>query len=315
LQAPPPNTTGKPAANGTAAKRNAEPAAKPTFREPQPSKTVSAAPAKPAVPNVAKAPPKNVLPAVTRSVPSVSPPAVTTPAPKSTTQVAKSTPPVPATIPLKEVTTKPYDQAVVSVLVSDKKKLTSTWKPLFNGKDLTHWESSKFGGDGEVSVENGMIVLTEGGDMTGITYKGEVPTMNYALEVEAQRLDGVDFFAGVTFPVGETHMTLIPGGWAGGVFGLSSINGMDAADNETTQPRTFKDKQWYKFTIQVTKQRVQVLVDGKLEIDLETKDKTLSTRGEVESSKPLGIATWRTKAGIRSVQMRPLTPEEIQAAE
>jgi hypothetical protein len=65
----------------------------------------------------------------------------------------------------------------------------------------------------------------------------------------------------------------------------------------------------------VTKQRVQVLVDGKLEIDLETKDKTLSTRGEVESSKPLGIATWRTKAGIRSVQMRPLTPEEIQAAE
>jgi Domain of Unknown Function (DUF1080) len=227
LQAPPPNTTGKPAANGTAAKRNAEPAAKPTFREPQPSKTVSAAPAKPAVPNVAKAPPKNVLPAVTRSVPSVSPPAVTTPAPKSTTQVAKSTPPVPATIPLKEVTTKPYDQAVVSVLVSDKKKLTSTWKPLFNGKDLTHWESSKFGGDGEVSVENGMIVLTEGGDMTGITYKGEVPTMNYALEVEAQRLDGVDFFAGVTFPVGETHMTLIPGGWAGGVFGLSSINGME----------------------------------------------------------------------------------------
>jgi hypothetical protein len=154
-------------------------------------------------------------------------------------------------------------------------------------------------------------VLTEGGDMTGITYQEKVPVMNYELEVEAQRQDGIDFFAGITFPVGETHMTLIPGGWAGGVFGLSSINGMDASENETTQARTFNDNQWYKFTIRVTEKRVQVAVDDQPAIDLDTQGKELTTRGEVESAKPLGISAWRTKAAIRAIRLRELTPAEL----
>jgi hypothetical protein len=206
------------------------------------------------------------------------------------------------------------DPGIFSVLVADKPPATSNWKSLFNGKDLTQWESSKFGGDGEITVDEGAIVLGVGGDMTGVTYRGEVPKMNYALEVEAQRREGSDFFAGITFPVADAHVTLIPGGWGGGVFGISCINLNDASENETTKPKTFDDKRWYTFRIQVTEGRVQVWVDGKEEIDLLTADKKLSTRGEVESSKPLGISTWRTEGAIRAIKIRSLTPQEILAA-
>ena len=67
----------------------------------------------------------------------------------------------------------PRDPAIVSVLVSEKNPATSPWKSLFNGQDLTNWESSKFGGDGEIKVANGAVVLDVGGDLTGITYTGE----------------------------------------------------------------------------------------------------------------------------------------------
>jgi hypothetical protein len=291
---------------------NAKQGAKPTFREPKPTaKSLAKQPTPPALNPAAKTPVSSA-PILTTPAPVATVTSSTNNTPASST-IAKST--APSVIPFKDVLTQTYDKAVVSVLVSDKKKLPAEWKSLFNGKDLTNWDSSKFGGDGEITVENGMIVLAEGGDMTGITYQGEVPRVNYALEVEAQRLDGVDFFAGITFPVGETYMTLVPGGWGGGVFGLSSIDSMDASENETTQARTFKDKQWYKFLIQVTEDQVQVSVDGKVEIELATKDKKLSTRGEVESSKPLGICTWRTKGAIRSIRIRPLTNAETQAAQ
>jgi Domain of Unknown Function (DUF1080) len=153
-----------------------------------------------------------------------------------------------------------------------------------------------------------------GDDMTGITYKGDLPKMNYALEVEAQRLEGDDFFAGITFPVGESHASLIPGGWAGGVFGISCINGNDASENETTKFRQFENKRWYKFRIHVTEKAIKVWVDDKLEIELETTDKKIAPRGEVELSKPLGIATWRTKGAIRTIQMRHLKGDELKMA-
>src|SRR5438094_358758 len=122
------------------------------------------------------------------------------------------------------------------------KKDEPKWKSLFNGKDLEGWKSTKFGGEGEVIVEKGAIILDRGSEMTGVTYTGKVPKNNYELVVEAQRLDGFDFFAGATFPVGDEFASFIPGGWGGGVTGISSINGRDASENETTQPFTYKDK-------------------------------------------------------------------------
>jgi hypothetical protein len=148
--------------------------------------------------------------------------------------------------------------------------------------------------------------------MTGVTYTGKIPKNNYELLIEASRLDGLDFFAATTFPVGEGFASFIPGGWAGGVTGISSINGLDASENETTKFRPYEDKTWYKFRIRVTDAKLLVWVDDKLQIDVDRKDKKFTTRGEVDLSKPLGIATWNTKGAIKTIKIRQLSADEVK---
>jgi hypothetical protein len=142
--------------------------------------------------------------------------------------------------------------------------------------------------------------------MTVITYTGKLPKSNYELLIEAQRLDGFDFFAGVTFPVGDGFASFIPGGWGGGVTGISNINGRDASENETTQPFIYKAKTWYKFRIQVTDDKLVVWIDDKKKVDVDRADKIFSLRNEVDLSKPLGIATWSTKGAVRTIKLREL---------
>src|SRR4051794_24526537 len=55
---------------------------------------------------------------------------------------------------------------------------------LFDGKTLTGWTPTDFAGKGKVSVANGEIQLGNG-YMTGITYTGAVPRMNYEISLEA----------------------------------------------------------------------------------------------------------------------------------
>ena len=50
---------------------------------------------------------------------------------------------------------------------SDSKKADKDgWKELFNGKDLEGWKITNFGGEGEVYVENGEVVITQGANLT-----------------------------------------------------------------------------------------------------------------------------------------------------
>jgi Domain of Unknown Function (DUF1080) len=179
--------------------------------------------------------------------------------------------------------------------------------PLFDGKTLTNWQPSKFYGQGPVTVENGDIILAAGKDLTGITWSGPaLPTTNYELTLQARRLEGRDFFAGVTFPVGESFCSLILGGWGGSIVGLSSINGIDASENTTSQSIDFELQKWYDVRIRVTPEKIDSWLDGKHIIEQDVKGNQISVRIEVEPSQPLGIASWRTKAGIRQVRLRRL---------
>jgi hypothetical protein len=184
----------------------------------------------------------------------------------------------------------------------------SEWQLLFDGKTLKNWQPTKFGGGGAVKVEDGQIVLEMGGaDLTGITWTGpELPRTNYELTLQAMRLDGNDFFAGITFPVADSFCSLILGGWAGTVVGLSSINGMDASENETTQSIAFDDRRWYDVRIRVTPQKIQVWLDQRQIIDQDITGKKIDTRAEVELSQPLGVAAWRTKSAVRNIRLRRL---------
>lgn len=184
---------------------------------------------------------------------------------------------------------------------------SSAGEPLFDGKTLNNWQPSKFHGQGAVTIENGDIILATGKDLTGITWSGAaLPTTNYELTLEARRLEGRDFFAGVTFPVGDSFCSLILGGWGGTVVGLSSIDGIDASENSTSQSIDFELQRWYRVRIRVTPEKIESWLDDKQIIDLPLKHRQISVRIEVEPSQPLGIASWRTKAAIRQIRLRRL---------
>jgi hypothetical protein len=185
-----------------------------------------------------------------------------------------------------------------------------SWIPLFDGKSLGDWKPSNFGGEGIVSVEDKRILLEFGDSLTGIAYTKAFPKLDYELHLEAMRVDGIDFFCGLTFPVAESHCSLIVGGWAGAVVGLSSIDGRDASENATTQYRKFDAGKWYRIRVRVTADRIRCWIDDERVIDQDIRGRRISTRPEVDQSKPLGIAAWQTKAALRSIEFRRLRKGE-----
>ena len=188
----------------------------------------------------------------------------------------------------------------------DAKKDREKWTSLFDEKSLDGWKIPNFGTQGEVEVEEGKIILHFGDGCTGITWTKDFPKWNYEVTCDAMRVDGNDFFCGMTFRVGDDPCSLIVGGWGGTVVGLSNINGYDAANNETTKGMEFKDKQWYTIRVRVTKAAIECWIDKEKVVDQELKDNKISIRPEVELSKPFGIASWRTTAALKNIKVRTL---------
>jgi hypothetical protein len=180
------------------------------------------------------------------------------------------------------------------------------WRSLFDGASLGQWKITPFGGEGAVTVEGGEILLERGNDLTGITWGGELPRIGYEIELQARRLSGNDFFCGLTFPVGDSSCSFIVGGWAGAVTGLSSLDGNDASENETTRVRDFQLNRWYTVRVRVTTDRIQAWIDEEVFADVKTAGRHISIRPEVQDSRPLGIASWRTRAGLRAIRLRVL---------
>ena len=180
------------------------------------------------------------------------------------------------------------------------------WRELFDGKTLEGWTATNFGGEGKVEIDSGRIVLGFGSDLTGITWQGSMPRFDYEVKLEARREQGGDFFCGLTFPVNDSYCSLILGGWGGTVVGLSSIDGLDASENETSRLISFDLNRWYAVTLKVTQQKIEAWIDGTKIVDQELSGRKISIRPEVELSRPFGIASWRTRAGLRKMAMRKI---------
>ncbi|MBN2021329.1 MAG: DUF1080 domain-containing protein [Pirellulales bacterium] len=188
------------------------------------------------------------------------------------------------------------------------------WTLLFDGKTLGQWKVPVYGGDGEVRVRDGAIELGMGVDLTGITWTGELPRTNYELTLEGMRLDGNDFFATTTFPVGDRCCSLVVGGWGGTVVGISNVDFYDAYNNNTAKFRSFENKRWYRIRIQVSDARIEAWINDEQLVDLPRGEHKFDVRMEVELSKPLGVTSWCTKSAVRDLRLRRLTPEEVAAA-
>ena len=140
------------------------------------------------------------------------------------------------------------------------------------------------------------------------------PKSNYEIRLEAARLEGSDFFAGITFPVGESYCTWINGGWGGSLVGLSSINGQDAAENGTNTSKDFQKGHWYALRLRVTHERIQAWIDGEEFINVPLEGVTIGLRpGEMEECVPLGIASWSTTGAVRKIEYRVLPHDPVGA--
>ncbi len=180
---------------------------------------------------------------------------------------------------------------------------------MFDGKSLGKWEVSDFYKPGKVHVKDGSIYIEKsvnGGFMQGINWTGSLVTMNYEITLEAMRIEGSDFFCGLTFPVGEQPCTLILGGWGGTLCGLSSLDNYDASENETTTFRDFKSNQWYKVRLRVESDRIQAWLDEEPLVDVDTAEKYIDIRIECMPSLPMGISTYETTSAIRNIKLLKL---------
>ncbi len=185
---------------------------------------------------------------------------------------------------------------------------------LFDGATLDGWKKTPFyGADAiDVRVDDGAIVLPVGKSMSGVTATAaDLPKTDYELSYEAMRTEGSDFFAAATFPANDGFLTLVNGGWGGNITGLSSLDGADASENETTVGFKYRDRTWYRFRIRVTEGAVRCWIDDKEVVKVDVRGRQLGTRIQVRASQPLGFATWESAGLVRKVAIRSLTPAEV----
>jgi hypothetical protein len=191
----------------------------------------------------------------------------------------------------------------ISAMTNEKVLIETDSTYLFNGRDIEGWEITNFGPQGPVYISGGEIILGMGDGCTGITWKGKFPESGYKITLDAKRVSGNDFFCGMTFPVGKSPCTLIVGGWGGTVVGLSSIDKMDASENETTKLMNFDNGHWYRICLIVKDDSIKALIDDNAIVNFEIGNKNLSIRPEVDLSKPFGIASWKTTAALRNIKL------------
>jgi len=180
-------------------------------------------------------------------------------------------------------------------------------KLLFNGVSLDKWQVIDFENHGDITVADSSIIIGKGDLISGIRWTEDFPTTNYEINLYAKRIEGSDFFCGMTFPVKESFLTLVLGGWGGSLTGLSCIDGYDAANNITGNIFRFASGWWYAVRLRVTDDKIEAWVEDEKVVDFMIENSRLSLRWEVEASVPFGITTYKTTGAVRDLKLHLIT--------
>jgi len=186
-------------------------------------------------------------------------------------------------------------------------------KVLFDGVSLDHWEVIDYEGHGAISVADSCIIIGKGEYISGIRWTEDFPKTSYEVTLNAKRIAGNDFFCGMTFPVKESFLTLVLGGWGGSLCGLSCIDGYDAANNFTSKIFYFGTGEWWPVRLRVTDEKIEAWIEEDKIVDFTIGNSGLSLRMEVESSVPFGITTYKTTGAIRDIRLHMISAQKSVA--
>jgi hypothetical protein len=201
---------------------------------------------------------------------------------------------------------------VAVLLVGCSESKPQRWEML-EAAMLPQWVAVAIEGAGKPQMGPGEFVLPEGAPMTAVRFGGwesiGLPVVDYAIEYEAMRVAGQDFFGAVTFPIRslKTCATLVNGGWGGGLVGISNIDEQSANENATRGEHRFVNGQWYRFRLEVRSEEIRGWLDGRLIINASLKARTISLRaGDIERCAPFGLATYGTTGKVRGLVVERL---------
>ena len=182
------------------------------------------------------------------------------------------------------------------------------WRMIFDGKSLTGWQVTDFQEGGKAEVRDGLLLFAKGDPFVGVNYTNAIPKVNYEVVLDAMIVSGSDFFCGLTFPVKDSFCSFIVGGWGGSVVGLSSLDGADASENETTHFISFEKGRWYRIRVRVTEHKIEAWVEQKKVANVVYTGRKVSLRiGEIIMSKPFGLASYSTSAAYRGIKIRDVS--------
>ncbi len=167
------------------------------------------------------------------------------------------------------------------------------------------WSPVPYGSGGSLEATPDGLALGPGYPLSGVAFEA-VPQVPYELVAVARRDQGDDFFAGLTFPVEGGHLTLVLGGWGGATCGLSCLDGLDAASNETTRHLWHPPGQWVEVRLRVERDHLHIDLDGERAWNLSLEGRACALRTEVLASAPFSWSTFATGATLSRLAWRPL---------
>jgi len=150
---------------------------------------------------------------------------------------------------------------------------------------------------------NGSILVEAGSPIAGISLESgdTLPTTNYEISLDAKRIEGSDFFCGLTFPVRDSHCSLIVAGHGGRIVGLSEVDGNDHSSNDTTRYRNFEDDIWYAIRVRVTDESITCWIDDEQIIQQTLSGHRISTPSLAEAFRPMGLSAFESKVAYRNI--------------
>jgi len=188
---------------------------------------------------------------------------------------------------------------------------TGQWVSLFNGSTLTGWRSATtndYEPSGAIVPKDNVLEMKEGDPYSYLIWTNDFPRDNYEFKLQAKRVDGPDIFCGILFPVGSNHVTLVIGGWANSVVGLSCVDFYVAAENSTTRFMSFESNKWYDVRVRVTPDRIESWISGKRVINQKRKDHFITPYPGLEFLAPFGLFNWITGSAVQGIKVRRLEP-------